>query len=211
MTLDLTLLQTTASGPLLPTKLAQAFALLGTRKSGVPTPKAAMHGHELCVALDGSPDDAVACGFLLDFAAQGARVRGAAHGPSAPALAWALHTLAAALKCTLHDGIANADAAPVPDAYRAAAVAYLTGYEAEVRATREADDEDAAAAFLDWLAREEHVALGGDVSELAAELPMDDASALYEMLLESDDVDDVFVSESELAALLARFRARRGP
>jgi hypothetical protein len=213
MAIDLTLLQTHASGPHLPTKLAHALTLLATRKTTEPTPKAAMHGHELRVALEGSLDDASCCAFLLDFGAQGARVRGTAHGPSAPALAWTLHTLAAALKCTLHDAEANADIPPAPAAYRAAAAAYLARYEDEVQATRSGDEEEDAAAFLDWLAREEHIAIAPDgiagITASTASLSLEDASALYEMLLESNAVEDVFVSESELTSLLGRFRARR--
>ncbi len=209
--IDLTLHQTKASGLLLPARITQALGLLAAQASA---PKASLRGQELRVALGGSLDDGACTGFLLDFAAQGQRVRGTAHGPSAAALAWAFHALAATLKCTLHDGLANADVEAQPSAFRDAATAYLGDYENEVRASRKrgADAGDERQ-LLDWLAREEHIALAegdDDLDELVAALPMDDASALYEMLLESDAVDDVFVSERELATLLARFRARTG-
>ena len=212
MTLDLTLLQTNASGPLVPARLSQTLELLTTRPSTAPTPKAGMHGHELRLALDGSLDHAACSAFLLDFAAQGARVRGTAHGPSANALEWALHLLAATLKCTLHDGVTNAEISPEPASRHAAATAYLSSYETDVRTTRAQDEENDGAAFLQWLAREEHIALAEtdeEVEELGPALPFEDPSALYEMLLDSDAIDDVFVSESELASLLGRFRARR--
>jgi hypothetical protein len=62
--------------------------------------------------------------------------------------------------------------------------------------------------FIDWLAREEHIALASTDDAFGKELPLDDATALYEILLDSDAIDDVFVSERELTMLLARYRAR---
>jgi hypothetical protein len=89
----------------------------------------------------------------------------------------------------------------------------VDGYEALVLASRarkgDGGGEGDGRAFLAWLAREEHVALADGADELGETLPLDDAEALYERLLESDAVDDVFVSERELARLLARFRAWR--
>lgn len=207
---NLTLRQTNASGPLLPSTLGQLLTSLATRGGDRPTPIGKLRGQVLRLALELSPDDDACVAFPLDFAGQGARVRGEAHGPSADAFAWAFHALAAASRCTLEtDG--GAPIEPRPEAYREAAVAYLAADEAEVRADREGQttrhDEDGAA-MLEWLAREEHIALAGDAGELGATLAMNDASALYGQLLDSDAVEDVFISESELRALLARFQAR---
>jgi hypothetical protein len=121
-----------------------------------------------------------------------------------------MHCLAEVIKGELSlDGVSLA---PKPESERAAAIAYLEAYEADVLATRRAGHEPDARTFVEWLAREEHVALP---SERAAgafdEIPMEDAAQLYEILLESDDIEDLFVSERELTRLLARFRARFTP
>ncbi len=170
-----------------------------------------MRGQVLRLALDLPPDDDACVAFALGFSGQGARVRGESHGPSADVLAWAFHALAAMTHCTLVETDGGAAIEPRPDGYRDAAVAYLAADEAEVRADREGRStrhEEDGAALLDWLAREEHIALAGDARELGATLAMSDASALYAQLLESEIVEDVFMSETELRALLARFKAR---
>lgn len=212
MSMELTLEQTTASGPLVPARFAQSLSQLAKVSSltRAPAPRGAMHGQELWLSLSLALDDAACAAFMLDFAGQGKRVKGTAHGPSAALFQWAFHALAASTKCTLVDVERGEHVAPDPDAYRDAAIAYLTDYEAGVRTSRRAqDDEEDGMAFLVWLAREEHIALADDGGALGVSLPMDDAAALYEMLLESDVVEDVFVSERELASLLGRFRARR--
>ena len=205
---ELVLHQTSASGPLLPARFTELFALLA--KLGT-TPSATMRGQELRLAVGLSLEDDACAGFLLDFLGQGRRVRGTAHGPSAELLEWAFHTLASSLRCGLTDETGR-EIAIAPEERRARALAYLSGYEAEVRASRKkgGGDDDDGAALLDWLAREEAIALSGPARTLVDEgLRTDDVPALYEQLLESDVVDDVFVSERELGWLLARFRARR--
>ena len=204
---DLTLHQTNASGPLVPSRFTQAFALLA--KLGT-TPRGAMHGQELRLGVALSPDDDACAAFLLDFAGQGLRVRGTARGPSADLLSWAFHTLAASLRCTLTDAERGAEIEAAPEEHRARALSYLTRYEADVRARRQKrSDEDDGVAFVDWLAREEQIALATDAAAIGPALPMDDAPALYERLLESEGVDEVFISERELGWLLSRFRAGR--
>ncbi len=206
MSTSLTLQQTSASGPLLPATLAQALAALARRGEA---PRGSMRGQVMRLVGSLSLDDDACAAFTLDFIAQGDRVRGAAHGPSTALFTWAFHALAKSLKCTLR-GDDGAEVAVAPEAHVEGARAYLATYEADVRATRGARAEDDAAPFVAWLAREEHVALVDGAEDAAfASLPMNDPPALYEELLESDAVDDVFVSESELATLLARFRARK--
>ncbi|MDF2694364.1 MAG: hypothetical protein K0S65_2747 [Labilithrix sp.] len=218
MSVDLILNQTNASGPLVPSTLTGALGLLA-KLAGAHAPKATMRGQELRIAAELPLSDAACTAFLLDFVGQGRLVHGVAHGPSAAALVWAFHALARAVKCTLRDNELEHDVAPDPDAHRDAAASYLAEYEAGVRQHRRprhlhAEEEEPggeAAALLAWLAREEHIALASEsapVAALAQELPLDDPSALYEMLLDSDAVDDVFVSERELTSLIARFRAR---
>lgn len=213
MSTQLTLQQTNASGSLLPATFAQALSRLANVHASTPTPRGVMYGQELRLALGLSSTDPACAAFLLDFAGQGRRVTGSAHGPSAALLTWAFHVLARSLRCTLLDATVGQEIASTPEAHRAAAVDYLTAYEADVQAsrTRRADDEDGAV-FLAWLAWEEHIVLTADdagaVQALGAALPMGDAPALYELLLESEAVEDVFVSERELASLLTRFAAR---
>lgn len=220
MSVELTLYQTKASGPLMPTSIAIVLDRLGTITRG-RSPRAAMRGGHLRVALDLSLDDAACAAVPLEFAGQGQRLRGMARGPSAVLLHWTFHTIAAALKCTLQEPPRDAGIGPDAGAFHDAALAYLEAYERAVNADRErhgqtVDPEDAAGGgdFLEWLAGEEHIALRTDEqatgarASLSASLPMRDVGALYEALLDSDAVDDVFMSETELVSLLDRFRAR---
>ncbi len=208
MTAHMTLEKSGASGPLLPATLTRALVKQ-------TAPRATLRGQVLRIASALTLDDDACAAFMLDFPAQGDRVRGGANGPSAALFVWAFHVLAETLDCTLLDG-ASPDGGVVeaaPGEHRAAAMAYLTRHEAEVLEARRAPEIGIAPrAFLAWLAREEHIALaspeGADVDALAGSLPMKDAGALYEMLLESDVVDDVFVSERELVTALERFLAR---
>jgi hypothetical protein len=197
--------KTTASGLLVPARLAQALVQLA--KGPGKTPRGSMHGQELRLGLTLEPNDAAAAAFMLDIVGQGRRVTAAANGPSAALLAWAFHALATSLKCTLLDGEGESAIVPAPDDHREAAIAYLTAYESEVHAARRGEEEERGADLLAWLAREGHLLLAQkgavDIDEL-----LDQPAALYELLLESDAIDDVFVSERELGWLVARYRAR---
>lgn len=204
MTTELTLHQTHASGRLLPARLAQAFALLA--KTSPASPRGAMRGQELRLGRALAPDDGAAAGFMLDFIGQGDRVRGAARSPRDVLLVWAFHALAAATRCRLatSDG---AEIAPEPERHREAALAYLADYEEGVRATRSGERDAGLEGFLAFLVADGHLALAAGEA-IDEEVALDDPSGLYELLLESDAVDDVFVSERELTALLESFRAR---
>jgi hypothetical protein len=116
-----------------------------------------------------------------------------------------MHALAEVMKADL--SVDGATVAATPESDRASAFAYLEAYEADVLATRRAGHELDATGFVAWLAREEHVAVAAGARAFA-DLPMDDPSQLYEILLESDAIEDLFVSERELTRLLTRFRAR---
>jgi hypothetical protein len=186
---------------LLPLRFDHALGLVA--KLSPSAPRGAMAGQELRLALSLDLADAACAGFVLDFAAQGARVTGAAHGPSAELLAWALHAIAENLGCVLEED--GAALGPSPSAHRASAIAYLESYEASVLAARRTQGDPDPDAFVRWLAREEHVALAGDAT--FADLALDDPEALYEDLLARDAVDEIFVSERELTRLLTRFRA----
>lgn len=182
------LLRTSASGDLLPARLAPLLAKWSA-------PRAKLRGQELRLARRLSLDDDACAGFVLDFAGQGARIESHARGASAPLLAWAMRELGAATKAELVD-----DDAPERDA----ALAYLADYESQVEAMRDSGGERDGAAFVRWLAREELIVARPDAFE---DLPLDDAARAYELLLDDDAVEDIFLSERELARLLARFRA----
>jgi hypothetical protein len=197
----LLLRQTTASGPIVPTRIAQAFSVLARTPGAPPSPRGGMHGQVLRLSISLSLEDDACAAFLLDFMGQGDRVKGNTRGASEPLLAWAFYAIAATIKCTLEED--DAPVAPAAEPHRDAAIAYLSTYEDEVRGG--ATD---GTSFLRWLSREGHIVLSGDPSALGAELPMEAPAALYEMLLDADGVDEVFASEREVAALLARFHAR---
>jgi len=196
-------LRSSTRGVLVPTKLAQALDTAA--KQSPSAPRGRMRGQELRLARSLDLDDAACAGFVLAFVGQGVSVTGTAYGPSAVLLEWALHAIASVLRCELLEDDAPISAAP--DVRRAAAIAYLDGYEAEVRAARREAGEIDGGAFVKWLAREEQIALTPNAS--FEELPMDDPERLYEHLLESEGVEEVFVSERELVRLQLRFVARR--
>lgn len=189
------LLRTSASGDLLPARLAPLLAKWSA-------PRAKLRGQELRLARRLSLDDDACAGFVLDFAGQGARIESHARGASAPLLAWAMRELGTATKAELVDDDAPElvdDDAPERDA----ALAYLADYESHVEAMRDSGGERDGAAFIRWLAREELIVARPDAFE---DLPLDDATRAYERLLDDDAVEDIFLSERELARLLARFR-----
>jgi hypothetical protein len=179
-----------------------------------------MRGQVLRLAKTLLTDDEASAGFMLEFIGQGRLVRGSAIGPSGDLLAWGMHALAARVPCTLRDEEDDATLDPDPGAHLDAAMAYLAAYEAEVREDRVLPsirrsapaEANAGARFVRWLAREEHLVLasddGPDADALGASLTLADAPAVYEALLDSDAIGEVFVSETELTTLLARFRAR---
>lgn len=203
--IELTLHHTHASGRLLPARFAQVFALVA--KTSPAAPRGTIHGQELLLGVALHPEDGAAAGFPLEFLGQGARVKASARGPSAALLTWAMHALAAQVRGRLVDEADGAEVAAEPDRHRDAALAYLEVYEADVLATRRSRAEADGAGFVAWLAREELLE-PAPAGALGTPLPLDDAAALYELLLESEAIEDVFVSERELTRLLERYRAR---
>lgn len=189
---SLELRRTATSGDLLPARLAPILATW-------TEPRAKMKGQELRLARELDLDDPAAIGFVLDFMGQGVRIEVSTQGASSPLLVWAVQTLGAALKAEVE----------APPADRAAALEYLEGYEEDVSTMREAKVDLDGDAFVDWLVREELVELGRGRADFS-DLPLDDAERTYELILDNDVVEDVFVSERELARLLERFLARAG-
>jgi len=206
----ITLHRTHTSGDLVPHRFVQVLGTLAMIPGTLPSPRATMHGQELRCGVGLSLTDDACAAFLLDFPAQGARASGDARGPAGALLAWGLHAVGLALKCRLvdvNDEDEEEDERPAdPEIYREAAMAYLAVYEADVSATRKAHDQSVER-FLTWLERDEQIELVSP-TVLPEGLSLADGPALYEALLESDAVADVFVSERELASFLGRFRAR---
>lgn len=167
-----------------------------------------MRGQELRVSIDLALEDDACAAFMLDFPAQGARVHGTTSGRASIVLSWAFHALAKTLGCSLVDAATEKTVPPSPEGMVDEAMRYLAEYEAEVRASRaRGGDVDQGAELLSWLGREGLIALADD-AELDELLPLDDVDATYEWLLDSDLVDDVFISERELGWVLRRFLAR---
>lgn len=186
--------QSTKSGRLLPALFTEVLAKL-------PAPvRGTMHGQELRLALELDLADAACAGWVLDFAGQGARVEGSVNGPSAAALALALEFIAKQLDCKL---VVDGDEVSSEDG-----VGYLETYEADVFDGRDNPDDIDGDAFVAWLVREEGIALQRDQD--FSTLPLDDAATVYETLLDAESVDDIFVSERELARMLGKFTARLG-
>ena len=206
----ITIHRTPSSGDLVPARFVQVLGTLAKIPGTSPSPRATMHGQELRLGVALSLADSACAAFLLDFPAQGARVSAEARGPSSALLAWGMHAIGLALKCRLvdvNDDDEEEDERPAnPETYREAAMAYLAVYEADVRASRKAHDHSVER-FLTWLARDEQIELVSP-AVLPEGLSLDDAPALYEALLESDAVADVFLSERELSSFVGRFRAR---
>ena len=232
MTVDLALVSTKLSGSLTPTRLG---TVLGSASVSAPF-QAGMRGHYLRFGHALSLDDEASAAIATSFEQQGARVRGSAHGPSSALLVWGFHAIAAEVGCELFDTSTDRPVKPQPAAHEARAAQYLETYERDVGGDRakgaaraaasDEDDDDSApqapsqdsapkstrgAEFLAWLVREEHLALLGDAAGLAAFLPLENAETAYEQILESEDVDDIFVSESEFRALLKQWLARKRP
>ncbi|MFO0676208.1 MAG: hypothetical protein U0169_06720 [Polyangiaceae bacterium] len=217
MTTELTMLSSKASGALMPSRLGP---VLESISRGSPI-RLAMRGPVLRLYSRLTYTDDAAVSVLLAFDNHGARMTASAHGPSSALVAWAFHAIADALHCEVDDGTTKGPRPPSPERYEDRARSYLNAYEEDVARDRrevpkpeaaEAPAEDPTAAtkgFLTWLAKEERIALVGDAADLVASLPMGDVEAAYEMLLEHDDVDDVFMSESEFRGLYSRWTARK--
>jgi hypothetical protein len=69
------------------------------------------------------------------------------------------------------------------------------------------DTDDEVRRFVTALVADEKILLAGDLSELADLEPMaDDPEQLYEALLDSPTVEEVFLSETEFLDLFRKFR-----
>jgi hypothetical protein len=138
-------------------------------------------------------------------------------------LYWCLHALAARLGCELYDPQEGESQAPNHEPFLAAATALVTEHENGVFADEPYVEPGSAGAsnetnegdkllvgFLESLVAAEQLLLAGAADELKYLAPQLKAPAeLYEALLDSPLVDDVFVSESEFVRSLSEYRRSR--
>jgi hypothetical protein len=225
MSTDLRLRRRADGAPLTPKNVELAFAEI-SRASELRVALAA-NVVRFRIALD--EDDPEVAAIRIAFSRSGDALSGSASGRGAPLLYWSFHRLAAQLGCELEDPQADdAGGVVTPDAdrYFAEARALIAGHEEDVMQGREEEDEvegdeeeeddddgeeDQIRAFVGDLVRTGKVLL---VSDEAAEYAvwsgmMEDPEALYEAIIESDAVDEVFLSESEFTDLLRKFHAAR--
>jgi hypothetical protein len=155
----------------------------------------------------------------VSFSRGGKSLTASSHGGRWPILEWCLHALAAQLGAQLFDPQEGKVIAPDSQARLPKAKALLEAHEAAARADEPHDgpeeplDADDASsllvAFLESLVASEQLALAGapsDLRHLASQL--NEPSALYEALLDSPLVDEVFASESQFVQALAEHRTR---
>jgi hypothetical protein len=160
-----------------------------------------------------SADDDSCAAIAVTFSRNGSCVVASTRAFAAPLLSWCFHALAKTIGCVLYDPQEGTRAEPDPDAFLDAALAVLEQHEREIQSDRAYQGGQPTQAssegreLLAWLQREGHIVIDGDVGALAGSLPVDDARAAYETLLESDEVAEVFVSESEFEGLFARFKS----
>lgn len=152
----------------------------------------------------------------VDLAKNGSKLVGSTRGHGAALLYWCFHALARRLGCDLRDPQLDVAPAPNPRGFLDDAKRLVRDYEAAVlRRAQDGDgDEDDVpgsnhlAEFLAWLVELEMLSLAcPNTAELARQIELDDDSLdLYESLLESPAVDEIFASEEEFAALLKQYR-----
>jgi hypothetical protein len=164
--------------------------------------------------------DARCVAVEVSFSRGGKSLTASSHGGRWPMLEWCLHALAAQLGAQLFDPQDGNVIPPDSQARLAKAKALLEAHEAEARADEPHDgpeeplDADDASsllvAFLESLVASEQLSLAAapnDFGHLASQL--NEPSALYEALLDSPLVDEVFASESQFVRALAEYRTRR--
>ena len=130
-------------------------------------------------------------------------------------LAWCFHSLARRLGCELVDPKSDerGPRTPNPKAYVEEAKSAIRNYEDDVLAGDSLPGDEFAmdsqlVEFLDWLVEQEKLSLAcKTTAELVRQIELDDESIdLYESLLESPAVDEIFASEEEFAQLIKQYR-----
>ncbi|RYZ06766.1 MAG: hypothetical protein EOO73_14540 [Myxococcales bacterium] len=224
MSTDL-ILQRTATGPGIDREsVSQALAAISAAE-GLRC-QLAEDQLSILIGLSLPPGDARSAGVAVSYAADGSELVARTHSGSGALLYWCLHALAAKLGCGLFDPQTGGRPQPNSQGFFAEAKAQVMSLEKDIAAESLNSDEegdteadvaaDAASAaaqllvgFLRSLVDAEQLALTADARELSHLAPqLKDPSALYEALLDSPLVEDIFLSESELVRALAKYRRR---
>lgn len=167
--------------------------------------------------------DSRCAGIQVSFKAGGRELVGTARRGGISLLYWCFHELAKQLQCQLFDPQAGERLNPDSQPFLEGAQALVAANESDILLQpphAESDDEDesskAAAAsqllvgFFESLVAAEQLSLTCEASELGHLAPqLKDPSELYETLLDSPLVDDVFLGESAFVRALTKFRRGR--
>jgi hypothetical protein len=185
----------------------------------------------LLVRLRLAVDDEACASIAIRFSRNGRSLSGTARGRGEPLLHWCFHALARQMRGEIDDPQGAARVThPDPAQHERKARRVVQEHETEVLAERAdpGEDDDAGdghddgeqleGTVLDLIAMmldEGTIALAESDRRpaeglLRLEPLMDDPSALYEAILEADEIDEVFVSESEFVDVVRRFRLRAG-
>lgn len=173
-------------------------------------------GDSLLCRLALAEGDPEAAALRISFSSR--RVQGETRGGAAALLYWCFHSLAARLSCDLVDLQEDARRAvsPSPERFFEDACRVVREHEREVLADRAyagdggdspAEGTRTVADFLVELVKSGKLVLSaGDVSALQGLQHIDrDPEDLYEELLESEDVEELFLSGREFEAQLKAF------
>lgn len=219
MSTDLVLKRAATGVSINRTNVARALAEISTPdglKCGLAADGLAIH---IGVSLPAT--DSRRAGFTVSFTRGGRELVASARSGNGPLLCWCIHMLAAQLGCALFDPQAGELVTPNGQPFLAQAQSLLAEYESDLLAQEPyAGPPDADAAgeanevsqlligFLESLVAAEQLSLTTAASELVHLVPqLKEPSDLYEALLDSPQVDDVFLSESEFVRALAKYRA----
>ncbi len=218
MSTDLVLKRTATGVSINRTNVARALAEIST-PDGLKCGLAA-DGSGILIGIALPVTDPRSSGFQVSFTTGGRKLVASTRSGGGPLLHWCLHALAARLGSELFDPQTGDVLTPNSEPFLAAAKALVTANESDVLASEPyvgPDDEGSSnpaneaslvlLGFLESLVAAEQLSLTTSVNELeplAAQLG--DPSELYETLLDSPLVDEVFVSESQFVRLLAEYR-----
>lgn len=209
MSLELTL----TGRDLTPERVARALAdlsrvgpircALGANRDGAPV---------MLFWLALGPDDPDCARLLIAFADDGARLAGLSNNQAAALLDWSFRRLARDLACALddpRDGEEDSD-----QAIEAAALDLLRQHEDASRLDRDyrGDGVEPAATtdFIDWLVASGKLVLAGDRNQEldALEALIDRPELLYQVLMDSVLVEELFLDPDELRDAIAEYSVR---
>jgi len=200
-----------------PESVAQALSAIST-PDGLKC-ALGMEGLTIRIGVLLPTTDAGTARVAVSFKARGQGLTASTGGGGSSLLYWCVHALAAQLSCKLFDPQAGKTLTPNAAPFLTSAKALVAASEEQVLAERAyaqdlqsnaasnaVDAAQALIGFLDGLVVAEQLSLNapaGDLTQLSAHLQ--DPSGLYEALMDSPLVDDVFLSESQFVRSLARY------